>query len=132
MNSMNMKIIPLVLVFVGLLIGTQYAQAINKAEYWNALGYAEGYSNMSMPHVPASFVQNYTGYKDAIRDRSHNISNGIDLGRIPAHTNDNYTDFMKGEDAGDAAYCDAQGHPSIPKRPSNNADSPRVGKTGYN
>jgi hypothetical protein len=95
-----------------LTVGITHADTWDTQHYWFNRGYAESYSNMSTPlsSVPASFAKNYTdGYNMALRDHPWNVKRGIELGSLPAHTNDNYKAFYVGIDKGAEGYWAAQG-----------------------
>jgi len=71
----------------------------------NDRGYVEGYS-----HWPMSFPHNSTyvdAYKMGVRDYNWTFQDKAwtFLGRLPAHSTDNYRDFYLGEQAGSDAYC---------------------------
>jgi hypothetical protein len=73
--------------------------------YWRNRGVVEGYSGLP----PSMQNTNYTAaYKSGHAEYAAGYPTakncGIDLGKLPAHTNDNYRDFYLGLDQGGDAY----------------------------
>ena len=76
--------------------------------YWSNRALVEGYSGLPI----SSFLQKNANYTQSYKDgRAEYLAGypgtkkcGIDLGTLPAHTNDNYRDFYLGLDQGGDAY----------------------------
>jgi hypothetical protein len=73
--------------------------------YWWNRGLAEGYSGLPMSSQNVNYTQ---AYKSEHREYAAGYPTakncGIDLGKLPAHTNDSYRDFYLGLDQGGDAY----------------------------
>jgi hypothetical protein len=74
-------------------------------DYWWNRGLAEGYSGLPMSSQNVNYTQ---AYKSEHREYAAGYPTakncGIDLGKLPAHTNDSYRDFYLGLDQGGDAY----------------------------
>ena len=76
--------------------------------YWWNRGLAEGYSGLplsSLLQKNANYTQKYKdGRAEYLTGYPGTKKCGIDLGKLPTHTNDNYRDFYLGLDQGGDAY----------------------------
>jgi hypothetical protein len=74
-------------------------------DYWWNRGLVEGYSGLPMSSHNANYTQKYKdGRAEYLTGYPGTKKCGIDLGKLPTHTNDNYRDFYLGLDQGGDAY----------------------------
>lgn len=83
-----------------------YLKGING--YWSDRGLVEGYNGLPMSLLlqkNANYTQSYKdGHAEYLAGYTGTKKCGIDLGKLPTHTNDNYRDFYLGIDEGGDAY----------------------------